>query len=49
VSYDLPLAVTDNGEGWVKQSGNWVSLGILPGVTGVENTSWGQVKAKYRR
>jgi hypothetical protein len=41
--------VTESGEGWQKVSGTWVSLGFLPGVTGVENTSWGAVKARYRK
>jgi hypothetical protein len=49
VAYSNGFAVTDSGEGWQRQSGVWVSLGFLPGVTGVENTSWGAVKAKYRK
>jgi hypothetical protein len=51
VSYNLNggLTVTDSGEGWQKVSGVWESLGFLPGVTGVESTSWGAVKSRYRK
>jgi hypothetical protein len=43
------ITITDSGEGWRRVSGVWESLGFLPGVTGVENTSWGAVKARYRK
>jgi hypothetical protein len=48
VAFGSGLAVTDSGEGWDRTSGGWVSLGFLPGVSAVENTTWGSVKARYR-
>ena len=46
VSYASGTAVTDAGEGWDRQGGGWVSLGILPSTPTIGAT-WGQVKAKY--
>jgi len=42
------LAITDSGVGWGKVGGVWTDLGPIPG-TPVQDVSWGQVKAKYRR
>ena len=40
------VAITDSGEGWGKVSGVWTDLGPVPS-TPVQQTTWGQVKARY--
>ena len=41
------IAITDSGEGWGKVAGVWTDLGPIP-TTAVTESSWGQVKARYR-
>ncbi len=47
ISYDGFVAVTDSGDGWEKSGGVWTDLGTVPG-TAVHQSTWGQVKARYR-
>lgn len=45
------FAITDSGEGWHYNTGSsgWTSLGPVPGgATPATQSSWGQVKARYR-
>ena len=48
ISYENGCAVTDTGEGWMRQAAGWVDLGQLPGGTPAIRTSWGSVKATYK-
>lgn len=51
VSLTNDVAITDTGEGWIFTGtgpNGWTDVGPIPGVVGVQRTSWGAVKAKYR-
>ena len=45
--YDGQRVITDSGEGWGKVGGVWTDLGNVP-TTAVRQSTWGQVKARYR-
>lgn len=47
--YDGTTVVTDTGEGWVRIFGvGWTDVGPVP-TTATRQTTWGQLKDKYRR
>ncbi len=41
-------AVTESGEGWIRNASGWVSVGQIPGTSSTMRTTWGSVKAAYR-
>jgi hypothetical protein len=48
-SYESGIAITDAGEGWLRTSSGWVSLGLLPsGSQPAQRATWGAVKSTYR-
>ncbi len=48
VSLNGLVGITESGEGWTYNSGGWISIGQIPGVVGVERSTWGALKARYR-
>ena len=50
VQYNGCSAVTEAGEGWQcnGNTGEWTSIGFLPGATPATHETWGGVKARYR-
>ena len=49
VSFESDIAITDSGEGWIRNADAWVSLGFLPGSPQpTRQATWGAVKARYR-
>ena len=51
VSLNSDIAITETGEGWIRTGsgpGEWTSVGQIPGVVGVERSTWGALKARYK-
>ena len=43
------VAITQSGEGWIDTgAGGWQSVGQVPGSVATKQSSWGELKAKYR-